>query len=75
MFDSSELIDTRGVGPLAAPLGYSLIGAGAIGVLTDLLFNRDGQLPEWVPIVVGLGAGAVSYALSEALNPAAKVGP
>jgi hypothetical protein len=65
--DQSEL--ARDVNPgsvLIAPLGYSLVGTGAAFSLGSLLTDEN-EIP-WLPVVVGLGIGALSYGLSVALN-------
>lgn len=53
-------------GVLIAPLGYSLIGAGAAWGLGSWLTDEE-DLP-WIAFVVGLAIGGVSYGLSAALN-------
>ena len=58
--------DVNPGGVLIAPLGYSLVGTGAAFSVGSLL-TGDNEIP-WIPVVVGLGIGALSYGLSTALN-------
>ncbi len=53
-------------GPLTIPLGYSLAITGASWTFGSLLTKED-KVP-WIPLAVGLAAGALSYGLSEALR-------
>ncbi|MBI2375061.1 MAG: PEGA domain-containing protein [Deltaproteobacteria bacterium] len=52
---------------LAAPLGYSMLGTGAIWSIGSELFATDDEIP-WIPLATGLVAGLVSYGVSAALN-------
>ena len=57
------------LGPfLGAPLGYSLIGAGATWSLAALL-NDDDQTWPWWELLAGAAVGGLSYGISAALNP------
>ena len=61
----------RKLGPvLGAPLGYSLIGAGATWTLTAL-FNDDDQTWPWWEFILGAAIGGAAYGISAAANPAA----
>jgi hypothetical protein len=53
-------------GVLMAPLGYALLGAGAVFSLGTLLEDDD-QLP-WLPAAAGIALGAAAYAISAAAN-------
>jgi len=61
---SSDPGDSQGV--LTAPLGYSLVGAGAAWSVGAVLTDSD-EVP-WIPIVVGVVAGGLAYGISAALN-------
>lgn len=52
-------------GPLAAPLGYSVALIGGIWAAGSEL--SDDEQP-WIPFVIGLAAGAISYGVSAALD-------
>jgi len=54
-------------GILIAPLGYSLIGAGAAFSLGTLLYGEEWEMP-WIQIAAGVLVGGASYAISAALN-------
>jgi hypothetical protein len=54
-------------GVLFAPLGYSLVAAGATWSLTTLLFGEDGEFPWW-QIAAGFVAGGLSYGLSAVID-------
>lgn len=56
-----EPVGTGGV--LLLPLGYSLLGAGAVWTVGAWL-SQD-EVP-WVPVLVGLGVGTLAYAVSAA---------
>ncbi|MBI4814910.1 MAG: PEGA domain-containing protein [Deltaproteobacteria bacterium] len=65
--DSERLDPSQGV-LIGAPLGYSLMGAGAVWSLGTLLFGSDESFP-WIQIATGVGVGALSFGVSAALNP------
>lgn len=52
-------------GPLAAPLGYSVALIGGIWAVGSEL--SDDEQP-WIPFVIGLAVGAISYGVSAALD-------
>lgn len=56
-----EPVGTGGV--LLLPLGYSLLGAGAVWTVGAWL--SDDEVP-WVPVLVGIGVGTLAYAVSAA---------
>lgn len=56
-----EPVETGGVALL--PLGYSLLGAGAVWTVGAWL--SDDEVP-WLPVLVGLGVGTLAYAVSAA---------
>lgn len=62
----SERSFTRLGGALAAPLGYSLAVAGISSSLGTLLVDEDELL--WVPVLVGVVLGSLSYGLSAVLD-------
>jgi hypothetical protein len=51
-------------GILIAPLGYSLLLAGATAAIGTQLLDDEG--PGWLPLVLGLALGGASYAISAA---------
>jgi hypothetical protein len=57
-----------GSGVLAAPLGYGLIGLGAVWTLGAWLLTPRDQIP-WLPLVAGVVFLGASYGLSAALSP------
>jgi len=67
-FDPDRLGDQNGSGILLAPLGYSLIFAGATWGLGTWFFTEEREVP-WLPLLGGLGVGVLSYTLSALLNP------
>lgn len=56
-----EPVETGGV--LLLPLGYSLLGAGAVWAVGAWL--SEDEVP-WLPVLVGLGVGTLAYAVSAA---------
>jgi hypothetical protein len=52
---------------LIAPLGYSLLAAGAVWTLGALLASDTGEVP-WIPLLIGATAGAAAYGVSAALD-------
>lgn len=69
-FDASQALsgDPRRVNPAGLgfiPLGVGLLTAGASWTLGCQLFGEDHELP-WPQLFVGLGLGALSYAVSAA---------
>jgi hypothetical protein len=60
-----ELAGREGGGPLAAPFGYSLAIAGGAWAIGSWFADRRF---EWLPVIVALGLGAISYGLSAALD-------
>jgi PEGA domain-containing protein len=54
-------------GILLAPLGYSLLGAGATWALTTLLLDRPDE-PPWLELGIGFAVGAAAYGMSAILN-------
>jgi hypothetical protein len=68
--DGAALVTTAdyaGQGPALLPLGYSLGLTGAIWLSSALWL--DDEVPAWVPLVVGVAAGALSYTVSELAMP------
>lgn len=64
-----DAADPVGTGPAMVPLGYSLLGAGAIWLLGPELLERDAEVPWW-SIGAGLVVGVLAYSISEfAENP------
>lgn len=57
-----------GGGVLGLPLGYSMVGAGAVWSLAALL-NNDDQTYPWWEFLIGLAVAGASYGISVALNP------
>ncbi len=69
-FDASQALtgDPRRINPAGVgfiPLGLGLFTAGASWTLGCQLFGEDHELP-WPQLLVGLGLGALSYAVSAA---------
>lgn len=62
-----ELDVTRGGGVALAPLGYSILATGALWALGAWLFG-DERDPPWIALAAGVGAGALSFTLSTALE-------
>ncbi|MCK6551116.1 hypothetical protein L6R52_35105 [Myxococcota bacterium] len=50
-----------------APLGYALVGTGAVWSLGALLLTDEGEIP-WPEVVAGIAVGALAYGLSAALD-------
>lgn len=68
--DGAALISTAdyaGQGPALLPLGYSLGLTGGIWLSSALWL--DDEVPAWIPLVVGVAAGALSYTVSELAMP------
>jgi hypothetical protein len=57
----------NGGGPAIAPLGYSLLAAGAVMSLGTIFFGAEDRAPI-LPIALGLAAGGISYGASVALE-------
>lgn len=68
---SSELLEggdpTAPRGPLVAPLGYSLLGAGLTMVGGTLLIGDEWEVP-WLAWLLGAAVGGAAYGLSEAFG-------
>ena len=69
-FDGSQALsgDARRINPAGVgflPLGIGILTAGASWTLGCQLFGEDHELP-WPQLLVGVGLGALSYALSAA---------
>jgi hypothetical protein len=63
---SSGASDPKNVNPpgvLMAPLGYSLVAAGAAWSLGTVLFGDDSDVP-WIQWIAGLALGAAAYGIS-----------
>lgn len=54
-------------GPLAAPLGYSMTGAGVAFGLGGLWIG-DANVPPWIAIAAGVAVGVLGYGLSALAN-------
>lgn len=54
-------------GALAAPLGYSIALIGGTWAIGTALFQPDEDIP-WIPFVIGLAAGIITYGVSAALD-------
>jgi hypothetical protein len=66
LIQSGNIVGNGGDGPLAIPLGYSLVAAGLAMVATDLFYDEESERPGWLPPLIGLAVGASVYAVSEA---------
>lgn len=64
--------DPNGSGPMIAPLGYSLVAGGVVTALSTFFFGSDADMPWWQPLV-GLVAGVIPYAISEAVDGTSNV--
>ncbi|MBI2374380.1 MAG: PEGA domain-containing protein [Deltaproteobacteria bacterium] len=53
---------------LGAPLGYSLMGAGAAWSLGTLFVGSGEDFP-WIQLAAGVAVGAAAYGISAALDP------
>jgi hypothetical protein len=63
----SRFSPERSGGVPLAPLGISLVAAGA-GFTLGAAFLGEEQDPPWLALAIGLGAGALSFGLSIALD-------
>jgi hypothetical protein len=63
--DDTDPVDVNPPGVLTAPLGYSLIGAGAAFSIGSLF--EDSGVP-WISLAAGLVIGGAAYGLSAALD-------
>jgi hypothetical protein len=54
-------------GVLLLPLGYALVGAGAVWALGTELFSDDSDLP-WIPVVAGIAVAVAAYGISAAAD-------
>lgn len=61
------LVEPSQTGPLLAPLGYSLVLSGGIFSLGTHFLTEEDETP-WLPLLIGLAAGGLSYGLSAALG-------
>ena len=63
--DGASPEDVNPPGVLTAPLGYSLLGAGAAFSIGSLL--EESSVP-WISLIAGLVIGGTAYGLSAALD-------
>lgn len=70
--ESRVFEDPAGGGVPIGPLGYSALAAGLSMAGTVWLTGDDRELP-WLPVVIGVATGALSFGLSVALDPGSAV--